>query len=1130
MGNKANTRFIADPGDCGLGAALPACEIHSRPFVHPHSKKLGSARSPTENINPVLIAEQHIENIIKGWRQQGLLHEGVLPEGISFRTSNIQKWFHSLSQTDSSQQAAIDPQLLIEDRICKSIADWQAYGLLPKHPTIRHNNVQEWLHLFVPIHTLIPVCLPPYIGDSWYWVIHRQRAISHWKFHGITSEESLKIPQLVQTRSDLGVRCTCFSVPQLAAEPTFATSPLGVLQFVPSDPAAVASPQQFYWNLEVYLAEIRSTPGFEKAADVVEKQFEGFLACPRARQPIERTAKEESKGTVSQFSEYRAGLGLVTPPKQDDPVASLPRHIGKSGVTSKSSCKAKKPRLSAKRKVDAEDKTYTQTPVKRSSVVAMVQTRARIRQADGQPASTPGYGTDKHPLDDYLSDEESNESTIDPAEPEAQKHALEEQDDPHAATQLPRQRARQPSIHPQDSSSQMTLSPVSVPPSSMPRFYQPQSMKSSFPYGLFPQASVPYACQPQATSTDITASSTSLIGPSTCINDSLTGTTASETIAPAYSAPTPQSRHNANMPSFDERKATFGHGYIPPSQSLPNLASGILGHGDLHSDMMAYPSAANGLMSHPNPSRPGDLPYVSPYLRNDGQPGSPHFNKAPKSTVRNVKKAIRERKASDTATKGTKPRASTSKTSESPDADLAQAGFAPIGIQPGATHTTGFGDPAHRFQHDNLGVFRPPPFPSQSAAFGAGQYGPRVTGTPDTSINTPGVTATSNPGPSTCLTTPGLTFHGRPRLGPPPMHHAYGVSTVAGLPGCSQPNACLSFVRASGPSYQQVHLHNRNLISQFAPGSAEYDYLMKREQDTIGRHGEHYSGSGPQHSILWRPQGNAFGRDGPSDGRQSNMGQDNYPGNDSDQHGLKEESRDSQLSSFELDGAAVAQPSNGPMQQPTGDIPQTNYMRQPQPSSESIWVPDHPQSPIILRDGKEFTASKHRAAILSGVAASMGHAGNPEYAKTQDQSQLNEQQLYERSQAQLKMWQVNCAGELARHGVQAAFIIARKILIIINGSHAEKLARHVATWKQGWFGAHAWIDENAVIYDTSSMRLIDMQAIYEQHLQRAQVHDDHDQQNSVSVGADEADQYIDPSLIDPRLVDSSSYGFFGSGQ
>lgn len=149
-----------------------------------------------------------------------------------------------------------------------------------------------------------------------------------------------------------------------------------------------------------------------------------------------------------------------------------------------------------------------------------------------------------------------------------------------------------------------------------------------------------------------------------------------------------------------------------------------------------------------------------------------------------------------------------------------------------------------------------------------------------------------------------------------------------------------------------------------------------------------------------------------------------------------------------------------------------------------MWQPTCPQPPIRLDDGTVFDLSDHVDEISSQIHEALNWQANPAYAR-KDIAGLNLQQIHERQNFQAKLWQLHCAGVLAKLRITSTYVIARRFLLATTVSdNGEIFAHWDGSWRQSpsTRGGWAFVDRDGSVYDTQDKKMIDMQSIFEQQL------------------------------------------------
>ncbi|KAI1077676.1 hypothetical protein F5B20DRAFT_258687 [Whalleya microplaca] len=117
---------------------------------HPAFESLDPIRFPQEGIDPKIIKQQYIQDLIDLWESNG-----VLPTSTNAQPGSVQDWLHLIVPDDSQENPPaknLDPESLRLHRIGQFIETATHLRYLPLCPRIRCDNPQEWLHL---------LCLPP---------------------------------------------------------------------------------------------------------------------------------------------------------------------------------------------------------------------------------------------------------------------------------------------------------------------------------------------------------------------------------------------------------------------------------------------------------------------------------------------------------------------------------------------------------------------------------------------------------------------------------------------------------------------------------------------------------------------------------------------------------------------------------------------------------------------------------------------------------------------------------------------------------------------------------------------------------------------------------------------------------
>ncbi|KAH8682654.1 hypothetical protein BX600DRAFT_430521 [Xylariales sp. PMI_506] len=164
------------------------------------------------------------------------------------------------------------------------------------------------------------------------------------------------------------------------------------------------------------------------------------------------------------------------------------------------------------------------------------------------------------------------------------------------------------------------------------------------------------------------------------------------------------------------------------------------------------------------------------------------------------------------------------------------------------------------------------------------------------------------------------------------------------------------------------------------------------------------------------------------------------------------------------------------------------------PSAPNRWQPSRPQSPLILPNGTTFNVNRHLVNIMAAMHETLDDPCNPVYATVREGEDLTPQQRFEREQIMTKMWQVHCAGEIARMGLGGdgvVFVISRRFLLRV----AVGSALWVASWKPTADGGYGWVQRDGNLFDTSGERIIDMQAIHTEHEVAQSVHKKNQEDN-----------------------------------
>ncbi|KAK8122690.1 hypothetical protein PG984_011360 [Apiospora sp. TS-2023a] len=133
-----------------------------------------------------------IRVLIFGWQKSG-----NLPDSPKIHAGNIQDWLYQVSvRSDPIGYHRNLPKDESKHWLVKRfIVSAQSCNLLPKCAWIRHDNAQEWLHLFVPIHDPW-ISIPPGTRDLRYWSWHNKVARKYWQRCRITDEECLRFNRL----------------------------------------------------------------------------------------------------------------------------------------------------------------------------------------------------------------------------------------------------------------------------------------------------------------------------------------------------------------------------------------------------------------------------------------------------------------------------------------------------------------------------------------------------------------------------------------------------------------------------------------------------------------------------------------------------------------------------------------------------------------------------------------------------------------------------------------------------------------------------------------------------------------------------------------------------------------------
>ncbi|KAK6859623.1 hypothetical protein PG995_003259 [Apiospora arundinis] len=130
--------------------------------------------------------------LLKGWQRIGLVEKSD-----QWTARNVQQWL---------PQVAVNSDLLEHRKylgaaesnnwlIKRFLVAAQACGLLPKCSWIRHDNAQDWLHLFVPIHDP-SIAVPPGTKYIEYWNWHQNITRQYWQRCGIVNEAELTFNKL----------------------------------------------------------------------------------------------------------------------------------------------------------------------------------------------------------------------------------------------------------------------------------------------------------------------------------------------------------------------------------------------------------------------------------------------------------------------------------------------------------------------------------------------------------------------------------------------------------------------------------------------------------------------------------------------------------------------------------------------------------------------------------------------------------------------------------------------------------------------------------------------------------------------------------------------------------------------
>lgn len=133
-----------------------------------------------------------INVLLRGWKRGG-----VVQNSDRWTPQNVQLWISQVAiGSDPLRHHKALPQPYANNWLVRRfLVAAQACNLLPKCHWIRHDNAQDWLHLFVPIHHPW-VTVPPATKDSAYWSWHTNVARQYWMRCGINDEESLRVNQL----------------------------------------------------------------------------------------------------------------------------------------------------------------------------------------------------------------------------------------------------------------------------------------------------------------------------------------------------------------------------------------------------------------------------------------------------------------------------------------------------------------------------------------------------------------------------------------------------------------------------------------------------------------------------------------------------------------------------------------------------------------------------------------------------------------------------------------------------------------------------------------------------------------------------------------------------------------------
>jgi hypothetical protein len=163
-----------------------------------------------------------------------------------------------------------------------------------------------------------------------------------------------------------------------------------------------------------------------------------------------------------------------------------------------------------------------------------------------------------------------------------------------------------------------------------------------------------------------------------------------------------------------------------------------------------------------------------------------------------------------------------------------------------------------------------------------------------------------------------------------------------------------------------------------------------------------------------------------------------------------------------------------------------------EPSSPRWAPPMATLAPVRLPDGRIFDVLGHMAAILADVDRAYDRPALPAlFRPTTPTRDMTEELLDRRFNAYSRIWQVICASQMVRYGVDAVFVVGSRFLLTVHhsaGSNGNINAAQVwvhwkATWRRCPHAAGGWgfADFQGMPWNIGPLdRLVDMQTIYDE--------------------------------------------------